>query len=283
MFSIQRALGTTVLLAASFSLKAQSRLSFNLQKGSTYVQRMDFDVTTETPEQKMNMKIKGTYRLNVSAETDSTKILNVAYERIGMDMDMGMMTISASSDSAIAIDLSDPGSAAASTMARMFQAMKGKSFQLTVNREGKVIGVAGMDALTDAVIGSMGLPEAEQAGARAGFTQQFNERTMRQSFNQAFYIFPARAVKTGDTWSRSYNEEGSSITTNYTVRSIKGNEVTLSTSSVINATGQNLTGSGTGELLIDARTGLVLRGEQTSKLDGNVKVTSKGTYEGSVK
>ncbi|TCJ17652.1 hypothetical protein EPD60_05540 [Flaviaesturariibacter flavus] len=281
----RRTLGAVLILSVALPACAQTKLFFNLQKGSTYLQRLDYDVESESSGQKVTIKLKGTYRVQVTGETDSTKILDVAYERIGMDMDLGTMTISGDSDVPANLDLADGANAASAVMGKMFAAMKGKTFQLTVNREGQVSAVKGMDALTDAVMASMDVPAEIKNGAREGFTKQFNESSIRQNFNQAFYIFPARGVKVGDSWSRAYDQDNAQVTTTYTVKTLGPKEVVLTTSSVIASTagGPSIRGTGTGELLIDTKTGLVLRGQMVNNLDGDAKVTSKGSFEGTIK
>ncbi|GAA4325964.1 hypothetical protein GCM10023184_14310 [Flaviaesturariibacter amylovorans] len=265
---------------------ASDNFAFNLPKGKTFLYSVDYTIGQEVQGQTINSRIQGDYSMEVTDETDSLKTLRMTYDRIAMNMVTPDQTITVDSDKGDTATGTAEAANMQGMMNKMFRSMKGKAFTMKVNREGKVVSIEGMQQMADAVVNSMGLPEEARAGVLQGFSQQFNDESLKETFSQSFNIFPNKPVKVGDTWTRTFAGERTPLNTKttYTVKAIEGGNVVLDAKSDVSMTGQqSMKGVQTGTMRVDGKTGLVLNGEVNLALEGPMKMTSKGTFTGKPK
>lgn len=285
---------TASLLAFLFSLllwtgcadnknDTTANFQFNLQKGKAYEYEMDFDMKQEVPGQNINTNMKSDYVMEVIGDDGNVKTLKTTYERFAMNVEMPGRTISADSDnadSATAGEINDPSQ----LMNAMFSALKGKSFIIKVDKEGKVTEVTGLEQIADAMVNSMNVKQEMKPMVRQAFTQQFNEQNIKEIFSQSFNIFPNKPVKVGDSWEKKMSGTSSmpmDVTTTYTVKSIEGDIVNLEAKSKMNFTGgANMSGEQTGTMKVNAKTGLVVDATFDQKMEGQMKMTTKGKITG---
>jgi hypothetical protein len=262
---------------------ASTNFQFNLQKGKSYEYAMDFDMKQEMSGQNINTNMKSDYIMEVIGDDGNVKTLKTTYKRFAMNIAMANKTIKADSDNSDSVatgEITDPGQ----MMNAMFSALKGKSFIIKVDKEGKVTEVTGLQQIADAMVSSMKVKEEMKPMVRQAFTQQFNEENIKELFSQSFNIFPNKPVKVGDSWEKKLS--GTSLmpmdmTTTYTVKSIGGNLVTLDAKSNMKFTGgTNLSGEQIGRMKVNAKTGLVETAEYEQKMDGQMKMTTKATITG---
>lgn len=248
-------------------------LKFNLPKGKTYGYRMNFDMARERGEQKSANTMKWNYEVKVIDEKAGLKTLQMTYRQIEMAVNMGQMKMEFSSEKEV-----DPSNFM-EMPSRMFKAIKGKSFTMQVNEKGEIISVAGFDKIGEAMMNEMNLPENSKAMMMKNFREQFSDDAVKQMFGQFFDVFPNKAVKPGDSWEKqsSFMDE-IDMTTTFTVKNIKDNKVYLTSASKLKEKGGNGTGTQTGSLIVDAKTGLVLDATFSQKLSGGG--TSKGRIVG---
>lgn len=259
-----------------------ANFQFNLQKGKAYEYEMVFDINQELPGQNIATNLKSDYVMEVIEDDGNVKTLKTTYERFAMKVAMPDRTISADSDNpdTAAGEITDPSQ----LMTAMFGALKGKSFIIKVDKEGKVTEVTGLQQIADAMVNSMKVKEEMKPMVRQAFTQQFNEQNIKEIFSQSFNIFPNKPVKVGDSWEKKMSGTGSmpmDVTTTYTVKSIEGNMVNLDAKSKMNFTGgSNMSGEQFGTMKVDAKTGLVIEANFDQKLEGQMKMTTKGKIAG---
>lgn len=262
---------------------ASTNFQFNLQKGKAYDYAMDFDMKQEMSGQNINTNMKSDYIMEVIGDDGNVKTLKTTYKRFAMNIAMANKTIKADSDNSDSVatgEITDPGQ----MMNAMFSALKGKSFIIKVDKEGKVTEVTGLQQIADAMVSSMKVKEEMKPMVRQAFTQQFNEENIKELFSQSFNIFPNKPVKVGDSWEKKLS--GTSLmpmdmTTTYTVKSIDGNLVTLDAKSNMKFTGgTNLSGEQIGRMKVNAKTGLVETAEYEQKMEGQMKMTTKATITG---
>jgi hypothetical protein len=127
---------------------------------------------------------------------------------------------------------------------------------------------------------------------RASLKDQFSEPELKNQLEPVFLNFPDHEIKPGDSWQRKHGITGkvpADFTTNYTVKQIAGDQVTLDAESVIGPAGQGMQikGKQSGTLLVDSKTGLVLNAEfkqemETNANDMQVTINSRGKVSGSV-
>jgi len=248
-------------------------LKFNFQNGKTYNYTMAIDAVIRKADQKRATLMKWNYDMLVVDETKNLKTIKTTYKRIDMAMDMGNdQKMEFSSEKKVdAMDFMQMPS-------KMFGIIKGKSFTMQVNEKGEVVSISGFDKIGEAVVTEMNLPEEMKPMIRQNFQKQFNDDAVKQMFSQSFNALPNKYVKVGDTWrtNGSLTALRQDISTEYTVRSIKGPRVLLTgTSKLKSPEGQN-SGSQLSKLIIDAKTGVMLDGvfDQKSS-DGQMTSTTR--------
>ena len=248
-------------------------LKFNFQNGKTYNYSMAIDAVIRKADQKRATLMKWNYDMLVVDETKNLKTIKTTYKRIDMAMDMGNdQKMEFSSEKKVdAMDFMQMPS-------KMFGIIKGKSFTMQVNEKGEVVSISGFDKIGEAVVTEMNLPEEMKPMIRQNFQKQFNDDAVKQMFSQSFNALPNKYVKVGDTWrtNGSLTALKQDISTEYTVRSIKGSRVLLTgTSKLKSSEGQN-SGSQLSKLIIDAKTGVLLDGvfDQKSS-DGQMTSTTR--------
>ena len=164
-------------------------------------------------------------------------------------------------------------------------AIKGRKFSMKVNAEGKVLEVTGFKEMATSIADSMGLGEKEREQMLAKFNEQFNDKTVSDQFERVLYIFPNKEVKVGDSWQKTTTPGGAiggKYVSNYTVKEIEGDMVTLEEKSKIDGGSPEMSMQGdiTGELVVDSKTGLVVNADQqmtiTTKGNDGKAMTIKG-------
>jgi hypothetical protein len=243
-------------------------LKFNLQQGKTYNYTMNLDLSQKNGELSRGTNMRWNYDLKVLDKKNGLTSIQATYKRIDMSANMGKdQKMEFSSEKEVdPMDFMQMPS-------KMFSIIKGKSFTMQVDDKGKVVSVTGFDKIRDAVLREMALPEEMKPMARQSFERQFNDEAVKQLFSQSFDALPNKSVKPGDTWKTSsdLSSRKQTISTNYTVKSIKGQRVYLTgDSKLISMEGKN-TATQKSQLVIDSKTGLMLDATFDQKSgDGNM-------------
>ena len=265
----------------STKAKETNALKFNLQKGKSYAYTMEVDMENDFNGQKMNSEMNFDYDLSVVADNDSFKTIKSTYKKVVMNMKMPNMTVDIDSDKPAADTATDMKNNPMAFMGNMFRAIIGKSFTMKVNPEGQVTEVTGLKEMGEAMLASMKMSEEMRPMVEQSFKEQFNEDNLKQSFSQAFNIFPNREVKVGDTWDKTVTMGGmmaATTKTTYTVKDIKNGKVYLDVNATTDV--QNTKVTQTGTLTVDQATGLVTEGELEQKTEGMFKSVSKTVIRG---
>jgi hypothetical protein len=250
-------------------------LKFNMKKGSSYEYSIvtETDMGAELQGQSMKSGIGFSYVLKVLDEKNSLKTLKATYGPMYMNMDMGGQKMAFTSEDAPA-DKTNP----LTMITRMFGAMKGKSFEITMNEKGKVSKVSGFDKLSEAVIDEMDVPAEQRQNFMQTFTSQFNESSAMEMFSQSFNIFPPGPVKVGDSWEHKGKlaspGAGTDMRSVYTLKEIKGKIAIIDAVSQYQLQGDRNIKSFS-RMEVDRETGLVLRSDGEQKIEGTNKVLSR--------
>jgi hypothetical protein len=244
---------------------------------------MAMDMASEAQGQKIKTAMNFDYDMAVTGDSAGVKTLNTAYKRISMNMSLptGEMAFDSDKPADGAVDLQKNPMG---VMNKMFGAMVGKSFTMKVDPEGKVIAISGLNEMGDAMVNSMGLNGEMKMQARQMFDQQFNEENMKQTFSQAFNIFPNKEVKVGDKWEKSVTMNGpmkADAKTVYTVKDINEKEVTLDAASDIDMGGSKIKQTGT--MQVDPVTGLVTKANLEQNMTGAINGKTTVKITGSMK
>ena len=219
------------------------------------------------------INLLGNFSFEVIADDGKIKTLKGVYRSFRLYMKIMGLEMD--------IDTDKPAAAASENeniegmMHRLFSKIKGNAFNMKVDEEGNILSVSGFDEIINGMIDSAGLNKEMELQMRASLNDQFNEQEMKNQFAHIFMIFPGKAVNPGDSWQRNYKIAGkvaADFSTTYTVKQKEGDHVTLDAKSVIGPAGGDMEVKGTqsGTLLVDSKTGLVLRAEFIQEMEAKV-------------
>jgi len=283
--------GVSSMQSCKSSSKAagSTMFKFNLEKGKGYDYELQWDLDTKVQGSATKVSITGLYSMLVSDVQGDVRSVTTSYKKIHMNMNVMGMEIDIDSDKPQGNDDTDPAKNPLGMMNKMISSLVDKPFVIKVNEEGKVLEVDGFEKIIEDMINTLTVDESAKAQARASMKDQFSEQNIKDQFAQVFYIFPNKEIKVGDTWEKSYSTGGkmaANNTTVFTVKSIEGDHVSLTTKTKIKSAGeQDLEGEQSGNVLVDSKTGLMINAEFdqdiTVKAQGqNVTVTGKGKIKG---
>lgn len=261
-------------------------LKFNLQKGNSYTYGMKthFDIDMEMMGKEMKTSADMDFGFNMKVDdvdANGNRLISSTYDAIrfkmsAMGMDMGY-------DSKNVGDTSKEN-VMQGMFRKIFGSMVGKTFKMTMSPKGEITRVEGMKELTESMLNSMDLPEAEKEQARKQMEQSFSEDQIKQSFGQGFGFYPDKPVKVGDSWNKNLVKDISNmkmnIDTKYTVKEIKDAVVILETKGVIKSSGSDsittvkmdMGGDMNGTMEIDRSSGMAQKGN----MDMSIKITMQG-------
>jgi hypothetical protein len=194
-----------------------------------------------------------------------------------MNMNVMGMEIDINSDKPVANDDEDPKKNPLGMMSKMITSLVNKPFVVKVDEEGKVLEVTGFDKIITDMIDAMNVDENLKAQTLASMKDQFSEQSIKDQFAQCFYIFPNKEVKVGDSWDKTFTTGGkmaSKNVTTFTVKGIEGNHVSLTTRTKISSDtpGQEISGTQSGNVLVDSKSGLMINAE----FDQDINVQTQG-------
>ena len=267
-------------------------LKMNLEKGKNYSYNTSthFDMNMDVSGQKMatGLDMAYTFKLTLDhMDSAGNNILNSDIDAVKMKVDV--MGMSMGYDSKEVIDTNHQD-AMSGMLRKVFSGMIGKSFKLTINPLGGVEDVSGVEEMVTSMIEGMPGSEEEKAKMKQQLSQSFNKEQLRQTFAQAFNIYPGKPVKIGDTWNKEVDLGLKGMNNKqdivYKVKDITSTSVILDMKGTIKASGNktdstkvpaamDLSGSESGTMTIDRSSGMVNSGD----IDINFKgiIDMKGT------
>lgn len=250
-------------------------LKFNFEKGKGYDYEMIINMDQDVMGQTMQMDMSNYYSMDVVEDDGTTKTISTTFDRFKMTMGVAGMNIEVDTDKPIN-SIGGQENPIAKVNA-ILGAVKGKKFSMKVDAEGKVLDVTGLQNMATSIVDSMGLNEAERAQMIQKFSQQFNDKSIKEQFERVLYIFPNKEVKVGDSWTKTTTPSGpmgGKYTSTYTVKDIEGDMVTLEEKSTVNGAEEKvkMTGTINGTLVVDSKSGLVVSADQ----DINMTTTTEG-------
>lgn len=213
--------------------------------------------------QQMEIKAEVTVNRQLDIKNKKENMYNVASTITKMTATSDMMGQSMSYDS-------DKKEDSASEMSKLLKDKINVPMDLEMNDEGKVTPLKKEDNKTGDASGMATMMESIGAGADEALLT-----------DDIFHATPQN-VKTGDTWSDSIIGEGSKTYRDYTVKSVQGNDatVTISGKQLLDKKMQNqgmemtltMESKLTGEMLVDSKTGVIKQRTLTSEGTGNMEM-----------
>lgn len=252
----------------SQSSTSSKMLRFNYAKGRGYDYELIMNMDRKTKDGTQQTDMTAYYSMEVAGEENNIKTIKTRYERFKMSFEVNGMNLTIDTDNPITVSRGDTSAKNIfRNINKFFGAIRNQQFAMKVNQEGKIVEVTGLTQMANSMADSMGLQGPSREQMIQMFSQRFNEDAVKEQLERFLFIFPNKEVKVGDSWSRTNKVKGllaADYTTVYKVTEIEGDMVTVEESTQINSSDQSvkMDGKVSGELVIDSRTGLVVKASQ---------------------
>lgn len=256
------------------SSTAAKLLKFNFEKGKGYDYEMTMSMDQEVMGQPIQMDMTSYYSMDVKEDDGITKTINSSIDRFKMKIGAAGMNLDIDTDKPLpSLGETGEGKDPMKIINTLFGAIKGQRFTMKVDAEGKVLDVKGFEDMAKKIVDSIGLDESEKEQMIQQFNKQFNGEKMKSQFERAWYIFPNKEVKIGDSWQKNTSlgvDEmgGGNYNSTYKVTDIEGNMVTLEETTAIESKRGELemTGEIKGTIVVDSQIGLIVKADQDMTL-----------------
>jgi len=267
------------LIASIIVASAQVKLSFNPEKGKKYeyqtdlIQNIQQSVMGQTVPVTMEMNTK--YLMEIKDKTPQEITAQFTYLEVVYIISSPMMKMGYDSKTPV-----ENPTEMDNMLGKMFSKMIDQSVVAVIAPDGSVKSVTGMDAVAEDMINAIAGDGQLAAQMGAQMKTQFSDDALKTSFEQMFRIYPAKAVRVGESWNNestmSVNNMNTTHKTKYTLKGISKNMATIAVVSDVEMDSGammegRLAGTQTGTILVDVKTGLPV----TNDISGNIKGSLK--------
>lgn len=275
---MRKVLFTVVALFAVATLStAQVTLKFNPQKGSKYQynQEMIQKINQDVMGQKMvtDQVMRFMYEMDVKESNANSTKMDFVFREVAYSVSNPMMSMKYDSKAPQA----NPNATDA-MMGKIFGSIIGKKFEIVIAPDGSVTSVSGMDEIVNGMIEAVA-SEGQMAQQMAqGLRQQLSNESMKATMEQVFKQYPSKPVKAGDTWNINVTNGamGMNMKMNntYTLKSANAQTAVVGVESTVDGMNGQITGTQTGTIEYDTKTGIPKTSELKQDMKG--KVSAQG-------
>ena len=276
---IKRIVFTGLFLVSVFTVaSAQIKLSFNPEKGTKYdyYQETLSNVKQNVMGQEIpvEMEISSKYLMEIMDKTPQEIQAQFICQEIAYIISSPMMKMGYDSKNPI-----ENPSDMDKLFGKMLSGMLGSSIMMVFAPDGSVKSITGMDAIADSMTKAVATDGQIAAQMAAQVKQQFSEASMKNLFEQTFNIYPDNPIRTGNSWNKEsaimQNNMNTAIKTKYTLKNVSRNMATVTLKSNIEMNSSagmegKLTGTQTGTIIVDTKTGLPVKGDMSQNIKGAV-------------
>ena len=278
-----------LFLLPSLAIGAEPiNLSFNPEKGTKYDYRMEMTQDINQSAAGMNIPIKSemmaAFRWEVKDKTAQETQLQVTYRELAQTITSSLVNMK--------YDSRKPNENSTGTegmIGKMLGGMIGKSLTMTITADGSVKSITGMEAIIDGMAQAADGAPPEMA---AEMRKQFGDVAMKGMFEQSLKFYPSSPIRSGDSWNVEIaipmGNMNTGIKSRYTLKNVKKNMATIAFVSDLTVdvaelgTGARLTGTQTGTVVVDVRTGMPLTGDMLQNVKGSFEVQGVNVQMGMV-
>ena len=268
------------LMMALTLASAQVKLSFNPETGTKYEyqQEMLSSIKQNVMGQEIpvEMETSSMYLMEIMDKTPEEIKVQFTFQEITYIISSPMMRMGFDSKNPI-----ENPSDMDNLFGKMLKGMLGSSIMMTFAPDGSVVSVTGMDAIAENMSSAVASDGQIAAQMAVQVKQQFSELSMKNSFEQAFKIYPDEPVRAGNSWTKEnvmpVNNMNTDFKTKYTLKNVNRNMATVvveGTMAMEPSAGMEgkLAGTQTGAIVVEAGTGLPVTGDVTQNIKGTVSV-----------
>jgi hypothetical protein len=277
---------------------AQEKITLRLavNAGDTFVTRMtsvqQISQTVQNITNELAQETTMDLRYDVTSQAaDSSSKIRMTYERIGFSQQGPFGSFEYRSwESPDEVPLAAQG----------FAILVGKSIEMELSPDGKVIAVTGIEAILDDMLESleMTLDDNTRTMLKDNFKRQFGQDAVRENMSRMFAFYPDKPVGPGDSWSSVVKlTTGIPLIVNNECRitEIKDGKILLAVKSEIEPNKDeritqmmgmemfyDVHGKQEGTIVLDSISGWTLEGQLEQTFEGMVKITSPQAPEQSM-
>lgn len=265
-----------------FSWAQRYQLELQLEKGASYSQYMEADVSSiakaDNKDVHTDMGVKGLMTFEVMDIIDSVYLLEAYYESIEWTMDLPNKSLKFSSEIEKEGDV----------VSMLFEAMTYNPFELKLSKTGKVLEIKNLDSVIFAALDEFELGQTEREGFYNQLHENFNESSVKSSIELATAMFPNAPVAIGEKWAKQTTIKSLvplKLTMIYELKEVTPTQYVIQGSAKIQTVDKdatiemggmylsyNLQGSLINELTIDRATGWTKKGGSRQVMKGTCTI-----------
>lgn len=274
------ALIITLLFMAVQTIEAKPKalLRLNLEKDANYQMSMtaDNNIDQEINGQKMKifqkMDMVTSYKV-LDKLPDQNYVIEYSFQKLKLEMDVNGQKM-----------VIDTESADDNEITKNIKAITSFKLKFTINSLGKVLSVEGIEEYAQKISSN---PQLAQT-----LSMLTNEDNFKATFEQYFGFYPENEVEVGSQWERSVKMPGMmnmDLAMHFNVSEIQDNQVVMDVNSDINMDSpietngmkiqMKMTGTQTGTMKVDRKSGLTGTSDLNQKFDMQVKFKNPQTGE----
>jgi hypothetical protein len=174
---------------------------------------------------------------------------------------------------------------------KIFDALKGKSFEMLMNTRGEILALSGIDSLLEKVFLSLDMfGKDDKKLIMEAIQRQFNEKSMKENMEKLFILYPDKKIKEGHSWTNITTNTiliPMHITTKYTWNETENAALKLSYDALCEASEEgdslvigylimhyDLQGKEEGNIQIDKNSGMILEAHNKHFFKGTILVNT---------
>jgi len=281
---MKKLLLVTIFLISYVACFAQkTTLALNLTQGNTYYMvtgtNMAISQTINGQLQNVNSSLTAKMAFTVTKVMDTSYVMQVKYDRIGMQMELPSGTMSFESDK------NDKNDIFSTIMGNMIN----KPFSIVMSKTGKVLSIASTEALSKGLFDNVTqLTEEQKAQFREQLMKSFGPDAFKSNIEIGTAVFPNVKVAVNDTWSvKNHSEDGmqTKMTTIFTLNQVTASAYMVHGESIISPQNGNdytemngmpmkytVNGTSQYDLKIDKESGWIAEARINQVIKGNVEI-----------
>lgn len=294
MNNLRKIKASLLLLCFVFTILAcDSSVALNIEakKGDKYkyktenITNLEFEAEGQKVKTIQNQLFE--YSINIDdVDKDGVMSLNYKYDRLKIE--------SESDGKKIVYDSNEPDKK--SEISDIYNSIKGKEYNVKMDKYGDVKSVSGLDKIIDSILKSQEsslskLDEATKAQILDTYKEMFNEETIKSSISEGSKIYPKKPVNIGESWEvenkiKVLNELN--VKMKYTLKNLENDMALLDVEGNIVSDGaqvidlmgvkMNLDFKGPikGNIKVNTKNSFLVEGELKQDLSGKMSMTLEG-------
>jgi len=233
----------------------------------------------EVHGQKINigMTIGSSMAFLVKNINDNNYEMDVKFEKLVMSMQMPQAKMEFSSEKKDDNDV----------YSKVLRAMKGRTFEVTMSKSGKITEVRNIEALYESVISQfVEISKKKKEQIKAQIENSYGVDALKRSIEMSTAIYPEKPVKKGDKWTVNTKLKtgmSANISTDYEFVDFNSDYALIRGKSIIKTDEEDtnvenkmipmkldVTGSMNSEIKVDKKTGWIIEAKINQEINGGV-------------